>query len=142
MLYTQDRNRMRGYFFEVWRKHRLGSALDPLEAIVAEIMVQHPEYHAMLDYPGANLDRDYPPEFGETNPFLHLSLHIALREQITTNRPRGIGEIYKNLTSRAGDGHETAHRMIECLAEMIWTAQRNGVAPEETIYLDCLRKLL
>ena len=112
--------------------------MQPLEQLVAAVVERHPEYHAALegDAPG---DRDYLPEMGESNPFLHMGMHIAIEEQLAAGRPAGLAEIYQALAARCGDAHEAEHRMMECLGEALWRAQRDGVMPDEAAYLDCLR---
>ena len=140
MMYGNDPAHYRRFFCEVWRKHREGAALQALEEMVAHIIVEHPEYHRLLEDP-ATLDQDYAPESGHTNPFLHMGLHIAIQEQLAADRPVGIRGIYQGLMQRHADSHEVEHRMAECLAEGIWEAQRNSNAPDENVYLERLRRL-
>ncbi|MFQ5486845.1 MAG: DUF1841 family protein [Gammaproteobacteria bacterium] len=142
MLYTNDRSQLRRFYFTAWRKYRDRLPLEPMERLVAEAIAQHPEYHRLFESEDTAIDRDYLPEAGETNPFLHLGLHIGLREQTTADRPAGIGAIFRQLAATTGDGHEAEHRMMECLAEMIWQAQRDGTPPDEAAYLERLRRLL
>jgi hypothetical protein len=139
-MYGNDPVQYRRFFCEAWRKQRAGEVLQPLEDMVARIVAQHPEYHRLLEDP-AILEQDYTPEAGQTNPFLHMGLHIAIQEQLAADRPPGIREIYQALTRRLVDSHEVEHRMTECLAEGIWEAQRNGTQPDEAAYLERLRKL-
>ena len=82
MLYSQDRTQLRRFFFSVWRKHEAREAMEPLESLIAEVIAQHPEYHTQLADEETALDRDYLPELGESNPFLHLAMHLAMREQL------------------------------------------------------------
>ncbi len=141
MLFGQDRQQIRAVFIEAWRKQRAGVPMQALEQLVADVVARHPEYHAALDSETA-AERDYLPELGESNPFLHMGMHIALAEQLATGRPAGIGEIHHALAHHAGDAHEAEHRMIECLGEALWRAQREGTMPDEAAYLDCLRRLM
>ena len=142
MLIGQDRNQLRRMFFEAWRKQHDHSPMEPLEKLIAEIIRQHPEYHHMLSHQEAALDRDYLPEVGQTNPFLHMSLHIAIQEQLASQRPEGIVDVYRALTAHCDDAHEAEHHMMGCLAEMLWQAQRDGTLPDEKIYMENLRNLL
>jgi hypothetical protein len=139
-MFTQDRDRMRRYFLDVWRKARQGASLEPLEQQIAGIVRAHPEYHALLGDGGNALTREFLPGDGQANPFLHLSLHLAVLEQVGTDRPAGIRAIYQRLVSRTGDPHEAEHRIMDCLAESIWEAQRAGRAPDETAYMACLQR--
>lgn len=139
MLYGQDRGALRQQFFEVWRKREAGEPLEPLEQIVAEVIARHPEYHGVLRDRERYLDRDYLPEMGETNPFLHMAMHIGIHEQLATDRPAGIREAYQALLKRVGEPHRVEHEMMECLGEMFWRAQREQRMPDEAAYLDCLR---
>lgn len=116
--------------------------MEPLEQVVADIVARHPEYHGVLENEEASLQRDYSPEQGETNPFLHMAMHIAIHEQLSTARPAGITDIYQSLTIQFGDQHAAEHQMMECLGEMIWQAQRDNRLPSEEDYLACLRRLL
>jgi len=140
MMYGNDPAHYRRFFCEVWRKQREGAALQPLEEMVARIVAEHPEYHRLLEDP-ATLEQDYTPESGQTNPFLHMGLHIAIQEQLAADRPVGIREVYRQLMQRHADPHDVEHRMAECLAEGIWEAQRSGTAPDENAYLERLRRL-
>lgn len=138
MLFGQNRDQLRQVYFETWRKYQSRSPLEPLEKMIAEVVIQHPEYHALLENSEGSLSKEYLPEVGESNPFLHMGMHIGIREQLTTNRPAGIRIVYQQLLQRQQDIHAVEHLMMECLAEMIWQAQRNHVAPDEVGYLECL----
>jgi hypothetical protein len=139
-MFTNDRNQMRKVFFDSWKAHRENLPMDAMQKIIASIIELHPEYHAMLDKED-NLDKDYLPEQGETNPFLHMSMHIALHEQISTDRPAGIKNISQQLTQKHTSAHEAEHAMLECLGESLWQAQQNQSMPDENSYLSCLQKL-
>ena len=135
-----DRSGTRCMFFEVWRKQQAGEPLSALETIVADIIRLHPEYHALLAGDPANtLDRDWQPEGGETNPFLHMGLHVAIREQLSIDRPPGVKAAYAALLKRYADGHAAEHVMLECLAETLWRGQREGKLPDERAYLASLK---
>ena len=139
-MISNDRNQLRKTFFDCWQSHQQGQPLDALQQAIATIIEQHPEYHALFDDPDA-LQRDYTPEQGETNPFLHMSMHIALHEQISTDRPASIRALYQTLCIQHGSAHEAEHAMMECLGEALWQAQRNNTMPDEQAYLICLNKL-
>jgi hypothetical protein len=139
-MFGNDRNELRRMFFDSWRKTQNNEPLEPLENLIAEIIRLHPEYHALLEDEAANLDKDYTPEMGQTNPFLHMAMHISIQEQLQTDRPAGIRSLYQQLMSRQGDAHEVEHTMMECLGQMIWQAQRDNCPPNEQLYLDCLQQ--
>ena len=141
-MFPQDRSQLRQMFFDAWQKHTNKQAMEPLEQLIAAIAEQHPEYHEVLTKQDSHLDKDYTPEMGQTNPFLHMAMHISIQEQLGTQRPTGIIELYQSLLVRFGDPHEVEHHMMECLGQMIWQAQRNNTVPSDETYLDCLRKLL
>lgn len=141
MVYGQNRNELREFYVTAWHKRCAGDALEPLEQLVAAVIAQHPEYHAMLEG-GEAVDQEYTPERGETNPFLHMGMHLTLQEQYTTDRPAGISAIYRRISASTGDHHEAEHRMMECLGETLWEAQRNGTAPDEQAYLERLQRLV
>ena len=135
----QSRDEVRQVYLNVWRKLQQQKILEPMEALIAEVIEVHPEYHAMLEDDDAAQD-DFSPEQGQTNPFLHMGMHIALREQASGDRPVGVQEIHQKLCANRGQ-HEAEHAMMECLGEALWNAQRNGTEPDMTSYLDCLKKL-
>lgn len=126
-------------YADTWQKHCDKIPLTPLEAQIADVIEWHPEYHA--DVMSDELNKDYTPDAGKTNPFLHMGLHLGIREQIATNRPSGITSIYSTLTARVGDAHLAEHRMIDCLAETLWEAQSQNTAPDEQKYLASLYHL-
>ena len=140
-MFGQDRDEIRRSYLTAWQKACAGEELDPTEQAIADVVAKHPEYQALLSDPDTALAKDYTPEQGETNPFLHMGLHLALREQVGTDRPTGIRPLHARLASRLGDEHEAEHRMMECLGEALWEAQRSGRAPDEGAYLECLKGL-
>ena len=140
-FHDQDRSSLRRSYVEVWRKWRERAPLEPLEHQIASVVEQHPEYHPVLEQDADALNRDYSPEGGQSNPFLHMGMHLAIREQVATNRPAGITAIHAALSQRLGSAHEAEHRMIECLGEALWNAQRSGLPPDESAYLESLRRL-
>lgn len=137
-MFNPSREDARRLFLDTWRKYQAQQALTELETMVLDIQLLHPEYHALLTKPEQYLDRDYPPEFGATNPFLHLSLHLAIREQVSIDQPSGVQQRYATLLTQHGEAHAAQHALMECLAEMIWQAQRQQTAPEAAIYFACL----
>ncbi len=139
MIFGQDRNELRRLYVDAWRKRCEGLPLSPLETQIADVIAMHPEYHA--DLTDANLDRDYTPEAGRSNPFLHMGLHLGIREQVSTNRPAGVAAIHRALVERHGDAHPAEHEMIECLAETLWEAQSANAPPDETRYLERMQRL-
>ena len=138
MIFGQDRNELRKMYADAWQKHCDKHPLTPLEAQITQVIEDHPEYHEAV---AGDLDRDFTVEGGQTNPFLHLGLHLGIREQVSTNRPAGIAGIFKALATRAGGSHDAEHRMIDCLAETLWEAQSGNKAPDEAADLERLRNL-
>ncbi len=132
---NQPRDELRRVYVEAWRKRRAGLPIEPLQAQVADVIALHPEYHAALERDVDAPARDYTPEGGQSNPFLHMGLHLAVRDQIATDRPAGLRHAFESLARRTGDAHEAEHRIIECLAEAMWEAQRTGRPPDEQAYL-------
>jgi hypothetical protein len=137
----QSREQMRRMYIEAWRKFSAGAPLQPLEAQLAVVVSEHPEYIGWLESGDEALHTEFPPEAGGENPFLHMGLHLAIREQVATDRPHGIAEVHKTLTQRLGSIHAAEHAMLERLAETMWEAQRSGRAPDEQAYLERLRSL-
>lgn len=138
---NQSRDQLRRVYLEAWRKRREGLPIEPLEAQVADVIALHPEYHAALEGDGDVLARDYQPEGGQSNPFLHMGLHLAVRDHIATDRPAGIRKAFQTVAARLGSEHEAEHRIIECLAEAMWEAQRSGRPPDEAAYLQRVLRL-
>ncbi|MCC5811892.1 MAG: DUF1841 family protein [Ectothiorhodospiraceae bacterium] len=141
-MFSSDRDQLRRQYLLAWRKQQQGEPMTPLEAAIAQVVADHPEYHKLLSSEERALGREYLPEQGETNPFLHMGMHLALREQVHTNRPKGIRAVYQELVRVTGDPLEAEHLMMDSLAESLWLAQRDGVAPDERAYLKRLRKLV
>ncbi|PCJ49812.1 MAG: hypothetical protein COA74_04695 [Gammaproteobacteria bacterium] len=141
-MYGQDRDKLRGIWFESWQNYRDKKTLIPLHQELVNIIKLHPEYQLIFDNPEQYLGKEYLPEFGETNPFLHLSMHQGMHEQLSSNRPTGIREVYANLCKKIGDPHDTEHAMMEAFAETLWQAQRSATLPDEDQYLARLKKML
>jgi hypothetical protein len=136
-VFNPSREQVRDTFFGAWRKYRAGQPLVGIETIALDIMLAHPEYHAMLDAPERYRDKDY---VDESNPFLHMSLHVAFEEQISIDQPPGIAARFTALVQRHGERHKALHEGIECLAQTIWRAQRDNAPPDGAAYLACLEK--
>lgn len=139
MIFSSDRGALRRMYRDAWSKHRDGAALSPLEQQIADVIAKHPEYHPAVE--AADEDRDYTPEKGDTNPFLHMGLHLGLGEQVATDRPPGIRALYARIVAQSGDVHTAEHRMIECLAETLWEAQANNRPPDDAAYRERLERL-
>jgi hypothetical protein len=140
-FHDQSREALRRMYVDAWRKHRDSRPVEPVEDQIIRVVEFHPEYAALLESGAEALDRDYTPEGGQANPFLHMGLHLAIREQVATDRPAGICDVHQALLSRLGDAHAAEHAMIECLGEALWQAQRSGRPPDEAAYLEALRRL-
>jgi hypothetical protein len=139
-MFGNDRNQLRQFYCDIWARRQRGESLDPLAAQIAAVIDAHPEYHALLTDPEAALGAEYTPEMGQTNPFLHMGMHLAIREQVSTDRPAGIRAAYQLMLARHGE-HEAEHHIMECLGKALWEAQRAGREPDEALYLECVRQL-
>jgi hypothetical protein len=139
-MFNPTREQVREFFFETWRKYRAAEPLLGLESVALEVVLLHPEYHALLGRPERYREQEYFPELGQTNPFLHLSLHLALEEQLSIDQPAGIAARLTALSARLGERHAALHEAIECLAEMMWRAQRDAAPPDGAAYLECLER--
>jgi len=140
LLFNPSRDEARNFLFESWRKRRAGELLTPLEDLAAQLIGKHPEYFAVLEDPERHQGKDYQPEQGATNPFLHLMMHLTIEEQISIDQPPGIRSHFARLTSKFGSEHDAQHHMMECLSEMIWQAQRDRTQPDATVYFACLEQ--
>ena len=139
-MFAPSRDEARRFIAGAWRKSRAGEPLSDLERTVASLVAMHPEYHAIVDESERHLERDYTPDGGAVNPFLHLSLHLAVAEQLAIDQPPGIRAEFERLKSSRGDEHDALHAVLECLGETMWQAQRLGTGPDAQVYLECLRR--
>lgn len=139
-MFSPSRDEARRFLLETWRKYRERQVMTDLEMMVVDHILRHPEYHALLSDPEAHLDRDWLPEHGETNPFLHLMMHLSISEQLSIDQPIGIRALYTKLAHHLGDEHRAQHEVMDCLAEMIWQSQRDGAPPDGAAYLACLEQ--
>ena len=137
-MFNPSRGEAREFLFDLWAKHRAGHPLTALESMALAVVLQHPEYHAVLDDRDRYLGRDWKPEGGETNPFLHLQMHLAIEEQVSIDQPPGIRDAMTALARRHDSEHDARHDVMDCLAEMIWNAQRHGAPFDNAAYLDCI----
>lgn len=139
-MFTPSRDEARRFLIDAWEKSRSGAPLSALERIAAGIVTLHPEYQSMLESPERFVERDFHPEMGEINPYLHLALHLAVAEQISIDQPLGLRAQYERLQVARGDDHAALHAVLECLGEVIWHAQRHGGTPDAALYLACLER--
>jgi hypothetical protein len=136
-VFDPSREQVREMFFGTWRKYRAGEPLAGIETLALGVILAHPEYHAVLADPDRSRDRDY---VDEGNPFLHMSLHLALEEQLSIDQPPGIARAFGDLLERHGDRHAALHDALECLAETVWRSQRDKAPPDAGAYLACLER--
>jgi hypothetical protein len=135
-----SRQQLRQLYADAWRKHRANEALEPLERQIVQVVAEHPEYQPLIEDPERVPAAEFTPEGGQSNPFLHMGMHLAIREQAGTDRPAGFTEAYRNVVRRLG-AHEAEHAIMECLGTALWEAQRGGRMPDEQSYLECVRRL-
>ena len=138
----QNRAQLRQVYVEAWRKFSAREPLEPYEAQVAAVVAEHREYVPLLEDGQAAVTADFPPEVGQVNPFLHMSLHLAIREQVATDRPAGIAQAHRALAARLGDAHAAEHAMLGVLGETLWEAQARGTNPDERTYLERIERLV
>ena len=136
-MFSPSRDEAREMFFGTWRSYRQGLPLTGIQALALDVILRHPEYHAALDDPDRYREKDY---VDESNPFLHMSLHLALEEQLSIDQPPGIAQRFQVLVSRFQDRHDALHEALECLAETVWRAQRDQAPPDAAAYLSCLER--
>jgi hypothetical protein len=139
-MFTPSQHDVRRFFCEAYRKQRAGELLTPMDAVAADWIADHPEYHAALADVEAALAASYTVEDGQANPFLHLSMHLSISEQVGIDQPHGIKQAVELLAARRGSLHAAHHEAMECLGEMIWASQRSGLPPDGEAYIACVRR--
>ena len=141
-MFAPSQSDVRKFFCETFRKSFANEILTPIEAIAADWIREHPEYDDTLRNLDQALTTNYSVDEGRTNPFLHLSMHLSISEQISVDQPKGIRGIFLAIANKLNSEHEAQHQIMECLGEMMWVAQRNGTAPDGAAYIEALRKRL
>ncbi|CAN5116344.1 DUF1841 family protein [soil metagenome] len=138
--FPNDRSELRRTFVTTWNRRRTHAPLEPLESLIAGVIEDHPEYHALLD--DNELEREYSSGIDSHNPFLHMAMHIAIREQAAADRPPGVRRIRDRLIERTGSTVDAEHAMLDCLENALWNAQQTHAPPDEFVYLACLKRLV
>lgn len=141
-MFNPSRDQARQFFIDAWAKFRRGEPMTALEEKTVAIVTLHPEYHRVLQNPESFLATDWRPEAGETNPFLHLGLHLAVQEQLDIDQPHGIRALHAALAAHHDDAHAVTHDLLECLGETLWQAQRTGQPLDGALYLGLVRARL
>lgn len=137
-MYSNDRRQMRQPFLDAWKKQLEGHPMTALELKISEVIGQHPEYHELMADPERALEKDWLPENGETNPFLHLGFHLSIREMVQIDQPPSFRQQYQVLCHKTGDNLAAEHLIMECLSEALWRAQRDGTEPNSAALLQCI----
>lgn len=140
-MFATDRASLREVFFRAWHGYRENRTLEGVESVIVDVALRHPEYHAMLDTGDASAPRDYHAALGETNPFMHMGLHIAVAEQLSIDQPPGVRGYYQRLSAQLPDPHAAEHAMMECLTETLWQSQQSSQPLDQIAYLRCLERL-
>jgi len=139
-VFAPSSDDVRGFFVEARRKRAERLPLTPLETMAADWIAAHPEYAADLADGEAARSAVYSAESGRENPFLHLSMHLSISEQVSIDQPRGIRQACELLAARLGSMHAAQHETMECLGRMLWESQRSGRPPDSEAYIDCVRR--
>ncbi|NEN74994.1 DUF1841 family protein [Pelistega sp. NLN82] len=137
-MFNPTRDQVRAFFIDTWQKHQNKSILSPIESSALKWILEHPEYHALLSSPDAK-EQDFSINQGQTNPFLHLSMHLAIEEQISINSPPGIKSLFEQLSAKT-DSHHAIHEIMECLGQVLWESQRSGTPLNNELYIDLLKQ--
>ncbi len=139
-MFAPSQSDVRRFFCEAYRKQREGAPLTPMEVLASDWIALHPEYHAELENVDAALAARFDVDAGRTNPFLHLSMHLSISEQLGIDQPRGIKQAFDLLKAKRGSAHDAQHEVMECLGEMMWQSQRSGLPPDGERYIECVRR--
>ncbi|MDP1693158.1 MAG: DUF1841 family protein [Burkholderiaceae bacterium] len=139
-MFAPSQHDVRRFFCDTHSRQRQSLPLTPMQTLAAQWIAEHPQYHDDLADVDVALAASYTVEAGRTNPFLHLSMHLTIGEQVAIDQPRGIKQAFEWLAARLGSLHEAQHQVMECLGDMLWVSQRSGVPPDGQAYLDCVRK--
>jgi hypothetical protein len=139
-MFQPSQNDVRRFFCSTHARQQSGLPLEPMQALAARWVAEHPEYHADLSDEAAALAAVYTVEDGRTNPFLHLSMHLSIQEQCAIDQPSGIRQAVELLAARRSSLHEAHHEVMECLGEMIWASQRSGLPPDGLAYIEAVRQ--
>ena len=140
MLLQPSQADVRRFFCTVYTKWRSGQPLEAIEAIAATWVGEHPEYHAVLADLDTALQTMHAAKEGQSNPFLHLSMHLSVSEQCSIDQPRGIQQAIALMGHKANSLHEAHHAAMECLGKMVWESQRSGRPPDGEAYVACVQR--
>ncbi|MGE3348340.1 MAG: DUF1841 family protein [Ramlibacter sp.] len=139
-MFSPSQADVRRFFCDVHAKTRAGEPMEALETLAGQWVAEHPEYHGDLADVDAALQRQYAGDDGQTNPFLHLSMHLSISEQCSIDQPQGIRQAVELLAARRGSLHDAHHEAMECLGQMLWESQRAGRPPDGQAYIDCVQR--
>ncbi|MDQ6980241.1 MAG: DUF1841 family protein [Ghiorsea sp.] len=132
----------RQIFWDAWQKAQADLPLNALEVRIARVIAMHSEYHHFFDDMDTFLERDFQVDDG-MNPYLHLSLHLAIEEQLATKHPPEAAKLMEHyMLNLKKERHETLHVILEVLAETVYQSQRTGQEPNPETYAGQLRVLM
>jgi hypothetical protein len=125
----------------VWEiaKTRDLSGLSAEDKKLAEIMLNHEEFHNQFEIADVLSDHEYDPD-KETNPFLHVIMHAIAETQLENRDPIEVYQFYNAMRKKKASHHDAVHLIGAVLAPLIWKTLREQRAFDLGEYRSHLKK--
>lgn len=108
----------RQHYGMVWQLALAGAPLTIEQMRLVRVMQEHPEYRSIWDNPeeaSAGLE-----DLTEPNPFLHVTAHMMVEEQIAGRNPPDVAVVVSRLTRSGDSRHEAIHKVANVLMGEVW----------------------
>ena len=113
----------------LWQIAKTGdlSTLSPEDKKMAEIMLEHEEYHNQFEIADHLTEHEYDVE-NEVNPFLHVTLHGIAETQLENRDPIEVYQFYNAMRKKKASHHESMHLICAALVPLMFkTIKENKV---------------
>ena len=136
------RSANREHLHFLWEKAK-NNDLDGLndeDRRLAETMLQHEdEFFNVFEFADVLHDREFNPDT-DVNPFLHITIHTVVENQLAAKDPIEVFQFYNALRKKKCSRHDTIHLIGAILVPLMFDTMKNKTPFDNDRYVSMLKK--